>query len=134
MNAMEKVAWAELLVCATAVAAVGLLVPWLGDGAMGGFGLLGFLGFTALFLRQRGNRVITDERDTQIQRTATGLSMGAAWFTLFMGVTALVIWANQERDVVPTRVLTWLIWISFAVLYGVKGLAGVVLYRRHHAA
>jgi len=25
-------------------------------------------------------------------------------------------------------------WISFAVLYGVKELAGVVLYRRQHAA
>ena len=135
MNAMEKVAWAELLVCVTALAAVGLLVPWLGDRAVGGFGLLGFLGFTVLFLRRRGNRVITDERDTEIQRVATSFGISAACFTLFLVLTILVVWAGYSHtDAVPTRILTWLIWISFAVLYGVKGLAAVVLYRRPHAA
>ena len=135
MNAMEKVSWAELLVSVVALAAVGLLVPWLGDSAIGAFGLLGLLGFTVLFLRKRGNQVLADERDTQIQRMATSFGIGAAWFTLFLVLTFVIVWSGyQERSVVPTRVLTWLIWISFAVLYGVKGLAGVVLYRRHHAA
>ena len=56
---------------------------------------------------------------------ATGLGMGAAWFTLFMVLTVQVIWSGYAHtDVVPTRVLTWLIWISFAVLYGVKGWPG----------
>jgi len=107
MNAMEKVAWAELLVCITALAAVGVLVLWLGDCAQGGFGLLGLLGFVVLFLRRCGYQVITDERDTEIQRVATGLGMGAAWFTLFMVLTVLVIWSGYTHtDVVPTRVLT----------------------------
>ena len=72
MNAMEKVAWAELLVCITALAAVGVLVPWLGDRTQGGFGLLGLLGFVVLFLRRCGNQVITDER-------SSGWRPGLAW-------------------------------------------------------
>jgi hypothetical protein len=135
MNAMEKVAWTEFLVSVVAIAAVTLLVPWLGRGALGAFGLLGFLGLTPLFLRKRGDRVVIDERDQEIQRKAIVLGVNSAWMMLSMTLIAAVLWsAHSHATGVSTGFLTWLIWVQFAVCYGIKGLVAVILYRRQHAA
>ncbi len=71
MNAMEKVAWTELLVSLLAVVVVSCLVPWLGNGATSAFALLALVVLGAVFLRRRGAAVVVDERDRQIARTAT---------------------------------------------------------------
>jgi hypothetical protein len=135
MNAMEKVAWAELAISATALGAVAVLLPWLGQGATGAFGLLGFLGLTILFLRKKGPGVVVDERDQEINRRATQLGIYAAWMTSFLCLLALVLWSGQqEQQVVATSILTWLLWSQFAVCYLVKGLVGVVSYRRRGLA
>jgi hypothetical protein len=131
MNAMEKVAWAELIVSAAALAAVAALFPWLGNGATGAFGLLGFLGFTILFLRKKGPGVVVDERDLEIDRRARQLGIYAAWTLLWLCLLTLVLWSDwQEQRVVSTSILTWLLWSQFAFCYLVKGLVGVVSYRR----
>ncbi len=131
MNAMEKVAWAELSISVTALAAAVALVPWLGDGATGAFGLLGFVGLATLFLRKKGPGVIVDERDREIDRRATQLGIHVAWMATFMSLIGLVLWsAPQEPAVVSTSILMWLVWSQFAVCYLVKGLVGVISYRR----
>lgn len=135
MNAMEKVAWTELLVAVSAVVAATLLFPWFGTRASGAFGLLGLLVLSVFFVRGRGNRVLIDERDREIERRATRVGVGTAWMVLFTALIAATLWASySQAHAVSTALLNWLIWIQFAVCYGVKGLAAVLMYRRQHAA
>lgn len=131
MNAMEKVAWTELLVSVGATVVVLALLPWLGNAALGAFGLLGFLVAGMWFLKQRGQSVIVDERDREIERTATRVGISTAWMALFLALIGLVFWSSQYNDrIVPTHVLTWLVWIQFALCYGIKGYVGICQYRK----
>ena len=136
MNAMEKVAWTELIVSVAAVAAAAALIPWLGNRASSAFALLGLIVCSLWFLRTRGPRVVVDERDREIERRAPQFRGEAAWVATFLALIALVLWSSlYNQGVVATRVLTWLVWIQFAICYGVKGLVGVMSYRRQrHAA
>lgn len=135
MNATQKMAWLELIVSLAALALVCALLPWLGDRAAGGFGLMGFLGFGVLFYWPRQEKVLADERDNQIQSKATAIGFGTSWMLLVMSLIAIMQWSAFSRDhVIPMSVINWLIWISFATSYGIKGLAALVLYRSGHAA
>ncbi|QEG37783.1 DUF2178 domain-containing protein [Bythopirellula goksoeyrii] len=136
MNAMEKVAWTELSVSLVALVLVAFLYPWLGDGATGAFGLMGLLGFSVLFLRQRGKEVVVDERDRDIEQRATRIGVNVAWMTLFMSLAAIVMWSSfTDRDSVSLGVLNWLIWIQFALCFAIKGFVSVKSYRdQQHAA
>jgi hypothetical protein len=129
MNAMEKVAWTELSVSLGVSAFVLLLAPWLGSAASAGFALMALIALSALFLREKG-RVVVDERDRWIERTAQRFAFSAAWMTLFFSLILLVVWSSTSgAHVVSTRLLNWLVWSQFPILYGVKGLTAVVLYR-----
>jgi len=131
MSAMEKVAWTELLVSVLAIVVVTLLYPWLGNKASAGFGLLGLLGFSVWFVRKRRQKVIIDERDKAIERRATELGVHVAWLVLFLSLIGLVFWSSSYNEsVIETSILNWLIWIQFAICYGIKGLVGVLMYRR----
>lgn len=135
MNALEKVAWTELSLSVAAVCLAMLLVPWLGNGALGAFGILGFIAFGMWFLRKREAQVIVDERDQQISLRATQIGITAAWMMTFMSLIVIVVWKGMREEVtMPTMVVHWLLWIQFAVCYGVKGLVGVLSYRRQRRA
>ncbi len=135
MSAMEKVAWTEVVVSVAAVITVAVLYPWLGHRATGGFGLLGLLALSVVFVRRRGERVVVDERDREIERRSAKIGVETAWMTLFIALIAVTMWSSYSRaDAVATRLLYWLIWAQFAICYGVKGLAAIVLYRRRGCA
>ena len=135
MSALEKVAWTELIVSVGAVVVVVALIPALGSNAHAAFGLLGFLVCGLWFVRRRGQAVIIDERDREIEREATRHGVEYAWGALFVSLIALVFWSSMYNEgVVPTIVVTWLVWIQFAICYGVKGLVAVLMYRRQHRA
>ncbi len=135
MTAMEKVAWLEFVVSVTAVAAVTAMYPWLGNGALGAFGVLGFVGCGAFFLRSRGQAVAVDERDRAIELRATRLGIETAWMGLFLTLIVLVLWATYRgHDSVRKGILTWAVFAQFAVCYGVKGLVSILAYRRQHRA
>jgi hypothetical protein len=135
MSAMEKVAWTELAISVAAVVVATALYPWLGNSAASAFALLGLLPFSIWFLRRRGPGVLVDERDQAIDRRATQLGVSAAWMFLFTGLIVIGLWSNYfNESVVATRLQTWLIWIQFAICYGVKGFVGVVSYRRQSRA
>ena len=122
MNAMEKVAWTELIVALGTVVVVTAIYPWLGSAATGAFGLLGLLVCSLWFVRRRGKEVIVD-------------GVEAAWMALFLALIAIVIWSSYFNEkMVATGLLTWLIWIQFAICYAVKGLVAVVIYRRQGRA
>ena len=135
MSAMEKVAWVELAVSVVAVAMVTALFPWLGNGAIGAFGILGFVVCGAFFLRHRGQTVVVDERDREIDRRATRIGIETAWMGLFLALIAVVLWASfSDQETISKSVLTWLVFAQFAVCYGVKGLVSIVTYRRQPSA
>ena len=67
MNAMEKVAWTELIVSVLTVVVVTCLYPWLGNQATSTFALLALSTLGAVFLRRRGAAVVVDERDREIR-------------------------------------------------------------------
>jgi uncharacterized membrane protein len=137
MTAMEKVAWIQLLVSVAAVAVATLLIPWLGSQvASSAFALLGLIGFTGALLRQRGNRIVVDERDRAISRRASSIGVGTAWMALLVSLITATLWSNySQAHVVSTAFLNWLIWVQFAICCGTHGLVAIVLYRRQrHAA
>ena len=135
MNAMEKVAWTELVVSAAAMVTAVALVPWLGNRASSAFALLVLLVCSVWFVRKRGPGVVADERDHVIERRATKLGVEAAWMTMFLTLIVLGMWAHfYNEGVVEARYLTWLTWIQFAICYGVKGLIGVMSYRSQRRA
>jgi hypothetical protein len=136
MNAMEKVAWTELIVSAVAVIVVVALTPWLGTAATAGFALLGLIVFAGLFLRKRGLQVIVDERDREIAKKAKDISIGLSWMSLVTVLAVSVTWASVKSDrAVSTVLLNWLIWSQFVIVYGTHGLVSVLMYRRpRHAA
>ncbi len=131
MTAMEKVAWTELLVSITTIVIVAALIPWLGNGATGAFGLLGFLVCGLWFVKGRSKSVVVDERDLEIERRSTRRGIESAWMLLFLALIVIVLWSSYANGkVVPTWMLTWLVWLQFATCYCVKGLVAVLAYRK----
>ena len=129
MNAQEKVAWTELIVSVLAAVVVLALYPWIGNAALGGFGLLGLLGIAPLFLRRRGNQVVSDERDREIEKRSSWFGFGTAWFVMLLSLATITMWhSHHERDV-PTGLLTALIMIQFALCYAIKGATSLIQYR-----
>ncbi len=55
---------------------------------------------------------------------------------LFLSLIAIVLWSSYANEgVVATWMLTWLVWLQFAVCYSIKGFVAVLAYRRQsHAA
>lgn len=135
MVAMEKVAWIELTVALVTIVLVTVLLPWLGAGAVGAFGLLGLMALGLWFVRDREQRVVIDERDREIERWATRRGIEAAWITLLVSLIVIVVWAGYNGEtVVSISLLTWLVWVQFALCYGVKGLTTLLHYRRGRRA
>ena len=136
MNAMEKVAWTELVVSLAAVALVSLLFPWLGSRAAGGFAILGLIVLSVVFTRRRNQRVVIDERDREIESRARRIGVETSWMTLLIVLAATTLWSNyRDQHAVSTAILNWLIWTQLAMYFGVKGLAAVIAYRRQpHAS
>ncbi|TWU48944.1 hypothetical protein Poly51_48480 [Rubripirellula tenax] len=134
MNALEKVAWTELVVSVLAIVVVLALYPWLGGAAMGGFGLLGLLGVTPIFMRKRGSQVASDERDQQIERQASWRGFGTAWMLMVCSLAAIMMWhSHHQRDISP-GLLSMVIWIQFAFCYAIKGASSLIQYRGNHRA
>jgi hypothetical protein len=135
MNAMEKVAWFELTVSVVALAIVTALYPWLGNGAVGAFGILGLLGGSYWFLRRRGAGIVIDERDRAIDQKARFAGVTAAWQVMLVALIVIVLVADhQGAKQIPLNLIVWLVFLQGAICYGVKGLVGVLCYRRQSRA
>ncbi|MCA9412945.1 MAG: DUF2178 domain-containing protein [Candidatus Omnitrophica bacterium] len=135
MTGMEKVAWTELIVSLVTVIVVIALVPWLGTSAQAGFAIMGFVAFGYFFIRRRGSRVVTDERDSEIEQKAIRYGVSVAWTALFTSLILVIAWSGtHEISEVPIALLSWLLWSQFVIAYGVKGLSGVLMHRRQRIA
>lgn len=130
MTMQQKVAWYELAVTGATLVMVGGLWPLLGRGAMGGFGLLGFLGFSPLFLtraRRRGE-VTWDEHEQQIFTRAFQFAFPIFW--LFLTAACLgPFYLKHMRGTISIHVLPAILLGSILVLNLAKAIAILVQYR-----
>lgn len=132
MNALERVAWFQLAVVVLTVAVVACLLPWLGLGALGGFGILGFAGLSPYLMRRRGEEeeVVVDERDLSIDRRARLLSANSAWMFALFALIGIVLLHSfpQPRDV-SLGMLTWLLYGQITLLLVVRAVVTLHGYR-----
>ena len=128
MNASQREAWFNLVVVLSSLLMVTVLLPFLGKGAMGGFGLLGLLGFSPVFFR-KPRLVVLDERDTQIrirsQFCAISFS-GCLFVVAAMTAPAVYGWNGS----VPVTMVMASVFCGMMVLYGVMSLATLIQYGR----
>ena len=134
MSAVEKSAWTELMVVVAAVLATAIALPYLGHLASDWFGLLAFLPLGMFFFRKRGDQVIVDERDREIQQKATSFGVQAAWMGTFLALIAVSMTHGYAKEAVPTQYLNWIIWLQFAGYFGVRALFTIFSYRRQRSA
>ena len=135
MNASQKEAWFNLIVVLSALVMVTVLVPFLGKGAMGGFGLLGFLGLSPVCFRKRTGEVLLDERDSQIRQRSLVCAHVVFWLMfVFAAMTAPAVYGWNGS--VPVSLVTASVWCGVVVVYGVMSLATLIQYGRggHDAA
>ena len=135
MSVQERRAW---FVLAVAVAA---LILCLVLGVLLGYGLVVFGGLSVLALaagtgliawrEQRAGRVVMDERDREIERTAS-MATGAVFWVLFVAaaVTPSLVLGPHAVMRVPTAVFPQAMFVAAWVVLLVRSLVTIVLYRR----
>jgi len=134
VNTLQKVAWIEMTVSFAALLAVLALYPWMGEAAIGAFGLLGLLGICPVFLLNRKNKVLSDERDRQIEIGSKTFGFGTAWLFLALSLLAVAMWYTWSSQAIPAEFVFALAWSSFALCYGAKGAYALACYRSGQVA
>ena len=130
MNAEQKRAWLAVATGAVSLPAFAILTPLIGFlPASAAFALFALNGF-GVFI---GRREKPDERDLTIARGAT-LAGGMASYGVFvlalMGTWAAV-YLLRGQDQVCIHVLPTIVMLGGIVLYLVRGITVLVLYRTH---
>jgi hypothetical protein len=128
MSAMQKFAWFNLAVIALTLVAVLSLLPFLGKGALGGFGFLGLIGFGPLFFRKKPGRVLTDERDTLIQLRSWILAYSLCWVVFVLAAALLSPLVYGQEGAVPVWVVQTSLFCGFMFVYALASIAILVQY------
>jgi hypothetical protein len=128
MSAMQKWAWFNLAVIALTLVAVLSLLPFLGKGALGGFGFLGLIGFGPLFFRRKPGQVLTDERDQLIQRRSWVLAYSLFWVAFVLAAVVLSAVVYGQEGAVPVWVVQSSVFCAFMLVYVLASIAILVQY------
>ena len=126
MTALQKQAWYNLSVVVVTLVVVAALVPW-GKGALGGFGLLGFLGFNILFFRRKSGEVLADERDVVIQRKSWFVAYTVFWIAFIAAGTSVALLYPES---VPAILVHAGVWGAVSLIFLVQSVATLVRYAR----
>lgn len=134
MSIQERQAWFMLTAITGALLAVGVLAALLGWRAevLGGLAVLGVGGFTPLIGRKeaRSGRVVQDERDDKIGRDATLASYSVFWGVFVLAtVLPLLFYGPDHVFQVPTTVLSMMVPLGMVMLFAVRSVVTIVLYR-----
>lgn len=136
MHNAEKQAWFTLAVLATVTLfAIGLILIR-GGGWMptsGALGLLGLLGLVPFFGRKerRAGKVLEDERDREIARTAANAGYAACWVLLVLALlTPMILKGAGATLALRADHLPFLICPAWMVVIGVRAGVTLVLHRR----
>ena len=132
MNAEEKSAWFIIGVSVATLVAFLILVPLIGfKVALGSFGLFGLAGLAPLFFRKQSGKVASDERDRIIVRKAA-VAGGMSSYLVFVAgcMAAWLIKMVRSEATIDIAVLPLLVFFGAVVLFLVRSVALLVLYRR----
>jgi hypothetical protein len=127
MSAMQKWAWFNLAVIAVTLVALVSLLPFLGKGALGGFGFLGLMGFGPFFFRRKAGKVVTDERDTLIQRRSWVLAYSLFWVAFVLAAVLSAVVYGQE-GAVPVWVVQTSVFCALGLVHALASVAILVQY------
>jgi hypothetical protein len=131
MSVLQKQAWYNLAVMLGSLVVVLVLIPVLGRGAWGGFGLMGLLGATPWLFREKG-KIVADERDLMIARRSLIAAYSVFWLVFVaacMSLPAFYGWNGK----VPVQVVMWSVFPGMMVVAGVQALATIIQYGRGRA-
>ena len=128
MSAMQKFAWFNLAVIAFTLVTVLLLFPFMGKGALGGFGSLGLIGFGPLFFRKKPGQVPIDERDTLIQLRSWILAYSLFWVVFVLAAVFLSVVVYGQDGAVPVSVVQMCVGVGFMLVYALASIAILVQY------
>ncbi len=125
----QKAALFNLIIVVLAFATVLALYPFLGRGAAGGFGMLGFLGFGPLFFWRHRGQVMADERDQLIQRRSTIIAYSVFWVA-FVASSMLALAFYGGDGAVPVPVVMNAVWLGLMLFVGIQAIATLAQYGR----
>ena len=128
MSAMQKWAWFNLAVIAVTLVAVLSLLPFLGKGALGGFGCLGLIGFGPVFFRKKPGQVLTDERDQLIWQRAWVLAYAVFWVVFVLAAALLSPLVYGPEGAVPVWVVQSSVFCGFLLVYALASIAILLQY------
>jgi hypothetical protein len=128
MSATQKFAWFNLAVIALTLVAVLSLLPFLGKGALGGFGFLGLLGFGVLFFRKKPGQVLMDERDQLFWARAWVLAYAVFWVVFCLAAAVLCAVVYGEEGAVPVWVVQWSVFCALGLVHALASVAILVQY------
>lgn len=146
LSPLQKMAWFNLIVFASAVALYAIGVPLLAWSfhqtlaaaslpALGMFGICGLWGFGSYFViydRRRRAKVKLDEREELINQRAAMIGMVMFWevfVLLCMGVWATLRYF-RDQDTVPVDFLPGLVFVGMIVFTVTQSLAILLQYKR----
>jgi len=132
MSAMQRFASFNLAVITLTLVTVFTLLPFLGKGALGGFGFTGLLGLGALFLRKKPGHVVIDERDTLIQRRAWVLAYALFWVVFVVAAVLVSPLVYGQEGAVPVWIVQSSVFCSFMLVCAVGSIALLVQYAGGH--
>jgi hypothetical protein len=125
----QKEALFNFVVVLLTIATVVALCPFLGQGATGGFGVLGFLGLGPLFYWKHRGQVLADERDVLIRRRATIFAYTIFWLAFV--ASAMLVWVVYGGSgAVPVCVVMNAVWCGVVLFVGLHAIATLVQYGR----
>jgi hypothetical protein len=135
MQLQEKQAWfvvGLIAFCLCLYIPLGILRGFAhGAGVFGLMGLIGFLPIWALVERRRG-KIIFDERDNAIARTAGIVGYSIFWLA-FVGA-GMIPWVVLGDDaLIPVRILPVAVLFAWIVLQSARAIVTLILYRRDRA-
>ena len=130
MCPMQKHARFNLVIVALALGVILLLYPFLGRGALGGAGILGFLGFGVFYYRKKQGFVVSDERDALIGVRSMIAAYSIFWLAFVAAVTLLAPGYYGYSGAVPVTVLENAFLALFLLFIVAWSIATLVQYAR----
>ena len=135
MSVPEKQAWFILMVFAVTMVLFGgsTLIFGRQEGMLGILGFYGLTGGVVLIGRsvKKDGKIIRDERDVAIERTADLIGYSFFWIILVI-TTMMPFFIYGAEHVVSVRAgsLTFTIFIALMIVYTIRSVAVIIQYRR----
>lgn len=128
MTATQKWAWFNLSIVGLTLMVTTSLIPVFGKGALGGLGLQGLLGFSAVFFRRPKATILMDERDTLIQLRAWTVAYSLFWIVLVVSAVFGSAMLYGQDGSIPVWIVQVGVAVAFMLVLSIASIALLVQY------